>query len=53
VNQHLSWRTVFDLIMCVNLGGFIVHLAVGSVWAAATHAFIGLLAAMVRGHLSE
>jgi hypothetical protein len=46
-----SWESICNTTIGISLGGVVVHLAIGSVWAAATHAFIGMLAAMVRGHL--
>jgi hypothetical protein len=45
----MSWKLIFELIILISIGAFMVHLVMGNVMVAATHFVIGLLAAVLRG----
>lgn len=44
-----AWRTIFDLVVFLSVGGAVVHGLIGNPYAAATHVFIGTIAAALRG----
>lgn len=48
-----AWRAVFDLVVFLSVGGFMVHAIFGNPWAAGTHVFIGTVAALLRGVCDE
>ena len=47
------WPAIFEITMLLSLVGAVVHGFIGNPYAAATHVFIGTIAAAFRGLCNE